>query len=258
MTKNSINKFYVYTYLDPRKPGKYVYEEYSFDYEPFYIGKGQNKRSTDHINESKNIIKNNINKNNCHNISKIIKILEQNLKPIILKIEENLTENKAFDLELKLISIIGRSDLKIGPLVNKTNGGEGMSGYVYPEKRKETMSKLMSGENNPMYGKSGELSPNFGTFWTEERVELMSKKLSGSNNPMFNKTHSNDTRQKLSNSHKGLTKHKYKLINPEGEIFYANKGLTEFCDKYNLSQSKLSLVVNGKRKHHKGWKCEYL
>ena len=43
------NIFYVYVYLDPRKPGNYVYGEYSFDYEPFYVGKGSNGRCTIHL-----------------------------------------------------------------------------------------------------------------------------------------------------------------------------------------------------------------
>jgi len=34
-----MNKYYVYVYLDSRKPGKYKYGEYEFDYEPFYVGK---------------------------------------------------------------------------------------------------------------------------------------------------------------------------------------------------------------------------
>jgi len=31
--------FYVYIYLDPRKPGRYVYGDYCFLYEPFYVWK---------------------------------------------------------------------------------------------------------------------------------------------------------------------------------------------------------------------------
>jgi len=257
--KKEENRFYVYVYLDPRKPGNYIYGEHEFNYEPFYVGKGTKYRYNDHIRLANNIIKNNIlNKKKSHNINKIIQILNNNLKPIILKLQDKLFESEAFLLEEKMIITIGRNDLKKGPLTNKTNGKDGVSGYIYPEQRKNIMSKLMSGKNNPMFGKKRELSPNFGTKWSKNRTKIMTEKLSGENNPMYKKTHTNKVRKKLSKNHLGLTNKKYKLISPEGEIFYAYNGLTEFCFKHNLSQSKLSLVVNGKRKHHKGWKCEYI
>jgi len=43
------NRFYVYVYLDPRKPGNYTYGDYHFDYEPFYVGKGCDDRLNDHL-----------------------------------------------------------------------------------------------------------------------------------------------------------------------------------------------------------------
>lgn len=43
------NRFYVYALLDPRKPGKYKYGEYEFDYEPFYVGKGSGDRCEHHL-----------------------------------------------------------------------------------------------------------------------------------------------------------------------------------------------------------------
>ena len=30
------NIFYTYVYMDTRKPGKFVYGEFQFDFEPFY------------------------------------------------------------------------------------------------------------------------------------------------------------------------------------------------------------------------------
>ena len=48
-------RFYIYAYLDPRKPGDFQYPEakIKFNYEPFYIGKGHAERKFDHISDSK-------------------------------------------------------------------------------------------------------------------------------------------------------------------------------------------------------------
>jgi hypothetical protein len=47
-----LDNFYIYIYLDPRKPGKYVYGMYVFDYEPFYVGKGKDKQYISHLREA--------------------------------------------------------------------------------------------------------------------------------------------------------------------------------------------------------------
>lgn len=42
---------YVYIYLDPRKPGKFNYIGYNFEFEPFYVGKGTKSRIIRHLKE---------------------------------------------------------------------------------------------------------------------------------------------------------------------------------------------------------------
>lgn len=43
------NVFYVYIYLDPRKPGKYQFNKYCFLNQPFYVGKGKKDRYKHHL-----------------------------------------------------------------------------------------------------------------------------------------------------------------------------------------------------------------
>lgn len=47
--------------------------------------------------------------------------------------------------EKEFIALYGRNDLGMGPLVNHTNGGDGLSGYVWPEHRKIKMSQRLKG-----------------------------------------------------------------------------------------------------------------
>jgi len=118
-----INNFYVYVYLDPRKPGGFDYGEFHFDFEPFYVGKGQGIQWLTHLGLAQS-------KTKSYKLNKIRKIQSLGLEPKIIKYKENLTEEEAFDLEKKLIKTIGRLDLGHGPLTNLTDGGDGTSGLV--------------------------------------------------------------------------------------------------------------------------------
>lgn len=112
-------RFYVYIYLDPRKPGEYIYGEYNFNYEPLYIGKGCDQRKEFHLRYYKKINP----RSNLVFLRKIKKILSLNKIPIIKIIKENLNEKDAYSLEFDIIKIIGRRILNNGPLLNISDGG---------------------------------------------------------------------------------------------------------------------------------------
>lgn len=104
-----MNSFYTYAYFS--ESGKI-----------YYIGKGKGRRAW---NKNYRSVRRPPNKNNI----------------IILK--NNLTEEEAFRHEVYMISVIGRRDLGTGPLMNRTNGGEGVSGFVRTEEYKKEKSVSM-------------------------------------------------------------------------------------------------------------------
>lgn len=61
-------------------------------------------------------------------------------------------------------------------------------------------------------------------------------------------------------SHKGwklietvINKREKSIVISPDNIVYDIKNITHFCDQHNLCASHLVKVLNGKRKHHKGW-----
>lgn len=113
-----MNNYYTYIYLDPRKPGKFTFQELVFDYEPFYVGKGKGRRFERTYKESIS------NKGKLYKHNKIRSIIKDNLKPIILKVFQNLTEHEAHSKEIELVK-----SFKIY-LTNLTDGGDGTSGRI--------------------------------------------------------------------------------------------------------------------------------
>lgn len=134
-----MESFYVYIYLNPLKPGKFVYEDLIFDFEPFYVGKGFNNRFYDHLKEA---IKNPKPVKGEHKLNMIRKILREDKEPIILKLKENLIEKEAFEYEKLYIKVIGRNDLNSGPLTNLTDGGEGFHNTSYLSKEKIKLKSI--------------------------------------------------------------------------------------------------------------------
>ncbi len=137
-----MNNFYVYVYLDPLISGKYEYGDYKFDFEPFYVGKGKNKRLYYHITEAERYYESGFNRDrvNISKVEKIKNIIDVGKYPIIIKLVDNISEDESIKIEMDLIKCIGRIDLKSGTLTNKTDGGDGGYNKIITE---ETRNKII-------------------------------------------------------------------------------------------------------------------
>ena len=128
-------KYYVYLYLNPLKPGKFIYDDLEYFYEPFYVGKGKNRRKYAHLYSNKE-------DHNRLKINIINKILKNGEYPIIEILFESNSEEESYKKEVDIINIIGRRDLKRGPLSNMTNGGDG-SNRIQTKEEKIKKSELV-------------------------------------------------------------------------------------------------------------------
>jgi hypothetical protein len=264
-------RFYVYVYLDPRKPGQFKYDEFSFDFEPFYVGKGKEERYIQHL---LNACKDENRKKNSRLFSKIRKI-KLTIDPKIIKIKDCLTEKQAFDLEKKIIDLIGRKNIG-GPLFNIAPGGEGTSkvsqitrdklatkskNHRHSEKTKDKMSKMKKGKTYEEIYKDG-----------ESKRKNHSEQMMGKNNPFFGKDFSDETKEKMrktkEETFKNMTaeERKQKMGQSRGKKLYRNNKTNEIKmllskdvtsdwtpAKRTFSESHKQAISNGKKTKFKEW-----
>jgi hypothetical protein len=122
-----------------------------------------------------------------------------------------LPEQIALEYERNLILFYGRKDLNTGLLHNKTDGGEGVSGWIPGAEWRKNKSNSMKGKNNPFYGLTHtDESKSIMSSKMKERMSdpknnyFYGKKPVGELNPMFGRARPDlSERNKLNCSSKG-------------------------------------------------------
>ena len=207
-------RFYTYAYLRE-------------DRTPYYIGKGTGKR--------------------IYSKQKYIKPPKDKSRIIFLK--QNLTEEEAFKHEIYMIAVFGRKDLGTGILRNKTDGGDGVSGYVCSEETKRKISESNKGKTASEETRRKISEAHKGRTHSEESRIKMSEAQKG-------KPVSEKTKRKISEARKGKTSNRKGVIlseetkrnmseshkNPSEEtrkkIGEAQKGNTNMLGKTHSEETK--------------------
>jgi len=208
------NIHYVYVYLDPRRPSQWnVLNKFTFDYEPFYVGKGKGSRMLVHLRDTSATRK----------VNKIKAIKQLNLEPIIVKVIEHLSDDESKAIEKSMIADLGTIEIvhnvKRGPLTNLTEGGEG-------GKPSE------AGIQRIRESKLGKSRTNYNPT-AETRLKLGAAHK--------NKPKSDAQKKKISNAHQKL----WDLEFNDGRLPITIKSLKAYCIENDLIYSSMKGTLKG-------------
>lgn len=223
-------QFYIYAYLDPTKNVKLSCNDFSLLYEPYYIGKGKGNRYLSHFKNygAKGAVK------------KTKSLMNKNIKPIVIKLYENLIETDAFEIEKNLITKIGRRDIKTGPLLNMSFGGQGgkvgitvwNKGKKLSEQHKLNLKKSHLGQIPWNKGKQGCFS---------KETLLLKAKIQKGNSYRKGKKHTDETKEKIRQIMLGKTGLFYKHVDENIRV-----KVVELI-KQNIMKTKIAKLLNIKR-----------
>lgn len=253
------NNFYVYVYLDSRKPGEYKYGEYVFDYEPIYVGKGINNRVKRHINLCK--------KSNTHFHNKLRLIIKDGFDPLYKILISNLSESESHKEEIRIIKIIGREEYG-GCLTNLSNGGDGQSGFKHrPESKLKTSNSLKNNKEFQNYMKTSEFSKkvsdgligHVGYGIGIPRTEEVRRKISESLKKIPGRKHTKESKEKMSKNNSGIGNSnscKYTIECPDGLVLEFFGRYQMKCYFYEISKNKgrISFETLLSKGENKGYK----
>lgn len=172
-------------------------------------------------------------------------------------ITEGVSEQEAKLLEIELISKYNSNSSQYG--YNVTGGGDGL--FNPTDEIRKNISKRVSGEKNPMFGKThteevrhrlkilardrvGEKSPRYGKTFTREQKEKirasLEGKFHGDKNHFYGEKHDYETRKRLSiiaiENNKKYGNNNAKTVVCNGKEFHSVKKCAEY---YEVKYSKM-------------------
>lgn len=208
---------------------------------PFYVGMTKNfhQRLNGHRFE--------LNNNNmlpCYTkVRKIIKNHNLDFSKDIMCCVEICKEEELEEKEIYHIKLLRESGYKIK---NLTEGGYGSVGFSSTFQKKLSQKRVGQKRSEETKKKLSEALK--GKPKSEEHKKSL--KIARNKRPLY----SDEVKRKMSETSKGKVNiKKFKLINPNGEVFITENGLKKFCEDHNLTPSNIHQVIKGKRKQHKGW-----
>lgn len=223
----------------------YVYEHIRLDKNtPFYIGIGSDnmyKRANEKTRRN-NLWKNIANKTNYK-----VNILY-----------DSITFQEAKIKEIELIKKYGRIDIGNGILTNMTDGGDGTLNKIYTEEYRSKLSiAAKKRDNSKNYLKMNEGRKNY-VITEEHRKKIIN---AGKNRKLSIKhiqvikdrmMQNNPSKGRLG---KNSINYKFDILVYKDNFFISRfNGVHEAARNLNLSATKISAVLNGRRNHTGGYK----
>jgi hypothetical protein len=154
-------------------------------------------------------------------------------------LHKDISWDEACNLEMFYITNYGRINNHTGILVNLTNGGDGIKGYLHTDETKEFLRKLKTGTKlTPEHIEIIKLS-NTGRVHTQEELKKMSQSQLGKKNHMWGKNGTAVSNSKLSSE--SVIWIRTNFI--KGDLSFGYRAIAK---RYNVSKTTIMHVIKGK------------
>ena len=199
----------------------YVYAHLRCDGRIFYIGKGQKRRAWSAA---------------CRN-DHWRKVANKYAPHKVVILRDGLSEEAAFDLERRVIRIVGKVNL-----TNKTDGGDGVSGLRHSAEERERIKARRTGALHSAetrlkmsLAQKGRPSHSKGKPMSDRHKRAIAAGLSGVANPRADKT-------------------VYRFVHDEHGALEITR--VELRKRFGLHNTSLARLVAGNAAHAQGWRVE--